>query len=206
MINIKTLSQERCLSLSWNKFNFKSISHPWHMILLVIWKRSAWAVFFFHWAMALSLNWNVPAHHSVLKKCLAFEYEFSLALSSFKLLNVEHYRVGFYWTMGTYWNSYSITVNLKYKVIFYSELPLNINIINTENTWSWNTSFFATIALIHSWRNFSSDWSCCKYGKFEWKIILLIKKKSIFLQGQWCYLTDSRNEYIYWMFISCLYV
>ena len=40
--------------MSWKKFNFKSVSHSWHMILLVIWKHSAWA--FYRWAVALGQN------------------------------------------------------------------------------------------------------------------------------------------------------
>ena len=46
------------------------------MILLVIWKRCAWAFITKQWH--LSLNGNAVAHHSALKKTLAFMYKFSL--------------------------------------------------------------------------------------------------------------------------------
>ena len=44
-IDIKTLPQERYRYMSWRKFNFKRVSCLWHRILLVIWKRSAWAFY-----------------------------------------------------------------------------------------------------------------------------------------------------------------
>ena len=51
---------------SWKKFNFKSFSRTWHMILLVIWKRSTWAFIAKQWR--LSLNGNAAAHCSAMKK------------------------------------------------------------------------------------------------------------------------------------------
>ena len=72
----QNLFQGRCRSMSWNKFNFNSVSRSWHMILLVIWIRSALP--FYCWAVMLSLNGNAAAHRSVLKKRLAFLYESSL--------------------------------------------------------------------------------------------------------------------------------
>ena len=41
----QTLPQERYCYMSWKKSNFKSVSPSWHMILLVIWKRSALAFY-----------------------------------------------------------------------------------------------------------------------------------------------------------------
>ena len=52
--------------MSWKKFNFQSVSRSWHMILLIIWKCSAWAVYSL--AVVLSVNGNSAAHCSVLKK------------------------------------------------------------------------------------------------------------------------------------------
>ena len=52
--------------MSWKKFNVKSVSRSWHMILLVIWKCSAWA--FIAKQLHFSLNGNAVAHHSALKK------------------------------------------------------------------------------------------------------------------------------------------
>ena len=43
----------------------KSVSRSWFMILMVIWKRSAWG--FYRWAVALSLNGNATAHRTALK-------------------------------------------------------------------------------------------------------------------------------------------
>ena len=51
--------------------NFTSVSRSWHMILLVTWKRSAWA--FYLRVVVWSLNGHVAAHRLVLKKCLAFK-------------------------------------------------------------------------------------------------------------------------------------
>ena len=48
--------------MSWNKFNFQSVSRSWHRILLVIWKCPAWT--FYCWAMTWSLKGNATAHHS----------------------------------------------------------------------------------------------------------------------------------------------
>ena len=45
--------------------------HSWHMILLVIWKCAAWT--FYRRAVALSLNGNAAAHHSVVKKTLSVQ-------------------------------------------------------------------------------------------------------------------------------------
>ena len=58
------------------KFNFKSVSRSWHMILLLIWKRSVWVCITKQWR--LSLNGNATTHRSAMKK-LAFEYELSLS-------------------------------------------------------------------------------------------------------------------------------
>ena len=55
-IDIKTLPQERYRSMSWKKFNFKSLSRSWHRILLVIWKHSAWAFYRLH--MAFESEWK----------------------------------------------------------------------------------------------------------------------------------------------------
>ena len=72
------LSQEWCCSMSWKMFNFKSVSSSWHIIPLVICKRSAWA--FCSWAMALSPKGRMGTLQltpQCWKKCLAFKYEFS---------------------------------------------------------------------------------------------------------------------------------
>ena len=47
------------------KFNFKSVSHSWHMIPLVIWKHSAWTFYRYEWR--LSLNENTAAHRKAIK-------------------------------------------------------------------------------------------------------------------------------------------
>ena len=51
------------------KINFKSVSHSWHMILLVVWNRSAWA--FYGWVVVWNLKGSTAAHCSVLKKMLS---------------------------------------------------------------------------------------------------------------------------------------
>ena len=38
------------------KFNFKSVSRSWHIVLLVIWKRSAWAFIAKQWCLSLNGN------------------------------------------------------------------------------------------------------------------------------------------------------
>ena len=48
------------------------------MILIVIWKRSAWA--FYPWVVAWSLIGSATAHPSALKKRLVFKYESSLPI------------------------------------------------------------------------------------------------------------------------------
>ena len=52
---------------SWKNFNIETVLRSSHRILLIIWKQ-------WHWAEAWSLNRNTAAHHTVSKKCLAFEY------------------------------------------------------------------------------------------------------------------------------------
>ena len=66
------LSQEWYHFMIPNKLNL-SILHSWHIILLVIWKRSGWA--FHRWVALLRLNGNAASHISALKKRLTFEYE-----------------------------------------------------------------------------------------------------------------------------------
>ena len=64
------------------KFNFKSVSRSWHMILLVIWKHSAWA--FYHKQWRLSLNENTTTSSQSDEKTLAFEYDFSFSTPPLK--------------------------------------------------------------------------------------------------------------------------
>ena len=54
--------QKQCRSMSWKKFNFKSVSCSRHRIPLVV------CMSIFLLKVALSLNGNVAAHHSALKK------------------------------------------------------------------------------------------------------------------------------------------
>ena len=67
--------------MSWKKINSKRVSRSWHRFY---WSSGnalhAWA--FYCWAVAWNLNWNTAAHHSALKKGLAFEYESSLSIIS----------------------------------------------------------------------------------------------------------------------------
>ena len=77
--SVLPIDRYQIASLVGKKFNFKSVSRSWHRILLVNWKRSAWAFYRYSgvgvWVKTLQL-----IAKRLKKKTLAFQYEFSFRL------------------------------------------------------------------------------------------------------------------------------